>query len=46
MDLCGAICRDTDVLKNNLLNKGYDPKLVNETVEAIIQRNKDRGIGD
>lgn len=42
-DLCGAVCRDTEVLKRNLLNKGYDPSLVNETIEAIIKRNADLG---
>ncbi|MDX3775808.1 hypothetical protein QE250_16980, partial [Chromatiaceae bacterium AAb-1] len=43
IDLCGAICRDTNVLRQNLLNKGYNPNLVDETIDAIIKRNKGAG---
>ena len=42
-DLCGAVCRDTDALKENLLNKGYNPDLVNETIKTIIKRNESLG---
>ncbi|RUO79858.1 hypothetical protein CWI84_09535 [Idiomarina tyrosinivorans] len=43
-DLCGPVCRDTDALKENLLNKGYNPDLVNETIKTLIKRNE--GLGE
>lgn len=43
-DLCGAVCRDTNALRTNLLQKGYDSALVEQTILAIIERNKTLGI--
>jgi len=43
-DLCGAICRDTDKLRNSLTNKGYDSKLIDDTIKTIIDKNKQNGI--
>jgi filamentous hemagglutinin len=44
VDLCGAVCRDTDALKTNLLNRGYDPQLVNDTINKIVIRNRETGV--
>lgn len=43
-NLCGAVCRDTDALRNNLLVRGYDPKVVDETIKQIIDRNRATGV--
>ncbi|NBF08438.1 hypothetical protein [Pseudomonas sp. Fl4BN1] len=43
-DLCGAVCRDTDALRANLNNRGYDSKLVDETVQKIVERNRKAGV--
>lgn len=43
-DLCGAVCRDTDALRANLSKRGYDSKLVDETVRKIVERNRKIGI--
>ncbi|NWB32043.1 hypothetical protein [Pseudomonas gingeri] len=43
-DLCGAVCRDTDALRGNLTVRGYDPKLIDETIGAIIERNRQLGV--
>ncbi|WP_155770337.1 hypothetical protein [Pseudomonas asplenii] len=44
LDLCGAVCRDTDALRGNLTSRGYDPKLIDETIEAIFERNRQLGV--
>jgi filamentous hemagglutinin len=43
-DLCGAVCRDTDALRANLNKRGYDSKLVDETVQKIVERNRKAGV--
>ncbi|WP_235430561.1 hypothetical protein [Xanthomonas sp. MUS 060] len=43
-DLCDAVCRNTDSLRYNLISRGYDSKLVDETVQKIIERNRKMGI--
>lgn len=43
-DLCGAICRDTDALRANLSSRGYDSKLVDETIQKIVERNRETGV--
>jgi filamentous hemagglutinin len=43
-DLCGAVCRDTDALRTNLTNRGYDSKLVEDTVTKIVERNRQIGV--
>nr|WP_312973008.1 DUF637 domain-containing protein [Pseudomonas sp.] len=43
-DLCGAVCRDTDALRENLNKRGYDSKLVDETVQKIVERNRKAGV--
>ena len=43
-DLCGAVCRDTDALRANLNKRGYDSKLVDETVQKIVERNRTIGV--
>lgn len=43
-DLCGAICRDTDALRVNLIERGYGSKLVEETIVKIIARNRQIGV--
>jgi len=43
-DLCGAVCRDTDALRANLSKRGYDSKLVDETIQKIVERNRKIGI--
>lgn len=43
-DLCGAVCRDTEALRANLNSRGYDSKLVDETVQKIVERNRNAGV--
>ncbi|WP_289887040.1 hemagglutinin repeat-containing protein [Janthinobacterium sp. SUN118] len=43
-DLCGAACRDLNVHRENLLNKGYDPVNIDAAIDKVIQRNKDIGV--
>ncbi|WP_293794178.1 hypothetical protein [uncultured Pantoea sp.] len=43
-DLCGAVCRDTDALRTNMIERGYDPTSVENAVKQIIDRNKKIGI--
>ena len=43
-DLCGAVCRDTDALRANLNKRGYDSRLVDETVQKIVERNRKAGV--
>ncbi|MCA6221774.1 hypothetical protein [Photorhabdus antumapuensis] len=43
-DLCGAECRDTDALRKNMIERGYDPKLVDDAVNKIIERNREMGV--
>ena len=44
MDLCGAVCRDTDSLRKNMLERGYDPKLVDDAIKQIQERNQQMGV--
>ncbi len=44
VNLCGAVCRDTDALRQNLLVRGYDPKIVDETIKKIVDRNRATGV--
>ena len=44
IDLCGAVCRDTDALRENLRNRGYDSKIVDETIKKIVERNREIGV--
>jgi filamentous hemagglutinin len=43
-DLCGAVCRDTDSLRKNMLERGYDQKLVDDAIKQIIERNRQTGV--
>lgn len=43
-NLCGAVCRDTDALRKNMIDKGYDPKLVESAIDQIKERNRLMGI--
>lgn len=43
-DLCGAVCRDTNALRENLNNQGYDSKLVDETIQKTVDRNRAAGV--
>ena len=44
IDLCGAVCRDTDSLRGNMIDRGYDPKQVDEAIKQIIDRNRQTGV--
>ncbi|WP_188093365.1 hypothetical protein [Photorhabdus heterorhabditis] len=44
MNLCGAVCRDTDALRTNMIERGYDPKLVDNAVKKIIELNSQIGV--
>ncbi|MCW1877825.1 hemagglutinin repeat-containing protein [Erwinia sp. INIA-01] len=44
MNLCGAECRDTDALRKNMLDRGYDPKLVDDAIKQIKDRNQQIGV--
>ena len=39
MNLCGSECRDTDALRKNMLDRGYDSKLVDDAIKQIKERN-------
>jgi filamentous hemagglutinin len=43
-NLCGAICRDTEALRSNMLKLGYNPKLVDNAINQIKDRNNKMGI--
>ncbi len=43
-DLCGAVCRDTEALRRNMIERGYDPKLVDDAVRQIVERNRSKGV--
>ncbi|HII3694953.1 TPA: VENN motif pre-toxin domain-containing protein, partial [Pasteurella multocida] len=43
-DLCKAQMCDLSKLRSNLLNRGYDEKMVNDVINKIIERNKRLGI--
>jgi len=44
MNLCGAECRDTDSLRKNMIERGYDPKLVDDAIQQIKERNLQIGV--
>ncbi|MNB93170.1 Adenosine monophosphate-protein transferase and cysteine protease IbpA precursor [compost metagenome] len=44
LDLCSAVCRDITSLRTNLVERGYDPKLVDDTIQKIIDRNRQTGV--
>ncbi|MGK3138702.1 hypothetical protein ACCX84_23265 [Pantoea trifolii] len=44
LDLCGAVCRDTDALKNNMVECGYNSKQVDDAIKQIIKRNRQSGV--
>lgn len=44
VDLCGAVYRDTDALRENLNKRGYDSKLVDETIQKMVKRNRKTGV--
>lgn len=39
MDLCGAVCRDTDALRSNMIECGYDPKQVDDAIKGDCNLN-------
>ncbi|MFK7091604.1 hemagglutinin repeat-containing protein [Chromobacterium violaceum] len=43
-NLCNAVSCDTMELRSNLLKRGYDPIKVDETIRAIVKRNKEMGV--
>ncbi|HHI2455613.1 VENN motif pre-toxin domain-containing protein [Escherichia coli] len=44
INLCGAECRDTDALRKNMLERGYDPKLVDDAIRQLKERNSQIGV--
>lgn len=44
LDLCGAVCRDTNALRTNMIERGYDPVLVDDAIKQIIDRNRQTGV--
>jgi len=40
----GAECRDTDALRKNMLDRGYDPKLVDDAIRQLKERNIQIGV--
>ena len=44
LDLCGAVCRDTDALRSNMVERGYDPKQVDDAIKKILERNRHSGV--
>ena len=43
-NLCGAVYRDTDSLRRNMTELGYDPKLVDDVIHQIVDRNRQSGV--
>ena len=43
-NLYEAVKRDTDALRKNMIEKGYDPKLIEDAINKIKTRNKEKGI--
>lgn len=43
-DLCNAQFCDLQILKENLLKRNYDERLVDEAINKVIERNKQMGI--
>ncbi|MDN4629758.1 hypothetical protein QZH36_04380 [Erwinia sp. BC051422] len=44
INLCGAECRDIDSLRKNMLERGYDPELVDDAIQQIKERNRQIGV--
>ena len=44
INLCGAECRDTDALRKNMMDRGYDSKLVDEAIRQLKERNSQTGV--
>ncbi|MEM6160108.1 hypothetical protein AAH446_06050 [Erwinia sp. P6884] len=44
MNLCGAECRDTESLRKNMIERGYDPVLVDDAIKQIMERNREIGV--
>lgn len=44
LDLCGAVCRDTDAVRINMLERGYDTQDVDKAIDKIIERNRQTGV--
>jgi len=44
INLCGAECRDTDALRKNMLDRGYDPKLIDDAIRQLKERNTQTGV--
>jgi hypothetical protein len=44
INLCGAECRDTDALRKNMLDRGYDPKLVDDAIRQFKEQNTQTGV--
>jgi len=44
LDLCGAVCRDTDALRSNMIERGYDSQDVDKAIGKIIERNRQTGV--
>ncbi|ELY4132428.1 hypothetical protein ACVRUF_003489 [Cronobacter turicensis] len=40
LDLCSAICRDTTTLRENMVERGYAPIVVDEVINKIIITSK------
>lgn len=43
-DLCGAECRDTYALRKNMIEKGYGPKLVDDAIKQLKEKNHQAGV--
>jgi len=43
-NLPAAIARDIKALRDNLISRGYDPAIVEQTIQKIIQRNTKLGL--
>jgi len=44
INLCGAECRDTESLRKNMIERGYDPVLVDDAIKQITERNRQIGV--
>ena len=44
-DFCKATCADTNLMRESLLKRGYDPKLVEEAIKKAREAAKNKGGG-
>ncbi|WP_422047304.1 VENN motif pre-toxin domain-containing protein [Rosenbergiella epipactidis] len=44
INLCGAECRDTEALRKNMLDRGYNSEMVDDAIRQLKERNTQIGV--